>query len=316
MYFEVRTGKRGMKRRKGMTMVEMLGVMVVIAILSMIAIGGISAARDNANMTSVISDMRTYENSLKQVLMLHPEIMKYRPNKPAAAVETLLSYINEQMEEEWAFQLIGGGNSEGGGTITTNTGNGAVATSTIKRDAWGNAYCLYMYFDDRTTTYRAKTEDVTAGENLVESDSCMYIVIASPGKNSTGVGLGVDGNNFDATTKRLVDPTKCVNNTDGVDDIGLIIRILNGDVYACTFGTDKALLGKLSGIQWVFGVPDNNGGVVHDFNDSNTTSTITPTQGGSIDQFYDHSVIDSFGNKNLSWIGGLTPYTSKTTPGK
>jgi len=303
------------KARKGMTLVELLGVMVVIAILSVIAIGGISAARDNANITSVISDMRTYENSLKQVLMLHPEIMKFVPNKPANAVETVIGYINDQMEEEWAFQLIGGGQAEGGGTVTTNTGSGAVATSTIKRDAWGNSYCLYIYFDDKTTTYRGKCDDVTTGTNLVESDSCVYMVIASPGKNSTGMGLGVDGNNFDATTKRLVDPTKCVNNTDGVDDLGLIIRVLNGDVYSATFGTDKSLLGKMQGIQWVFGVPDQNGGIIHDFNDSNTSSTMVPTQGGSIDQFYDHSVIDSFGKNNLTWIGGGTPYTANTAPG-
>lgn len=295
---------KNVKKRKGMTLVELLGVMVVIAILSVIAIGGISAARDNANVTSVISDMRTFENSVKQMLMIHPEVMKFVYNKPANAAETMVKYLNEQTEEQWDFEFIGGGTDEFGTQITTNNNSGAIATTTIKRDAWGNAYTLYIYFDDLATTYRSKED----GVNLVNSDSCVYMVIASPGKNSTGVGLGADGNNYDAMSKKIVDPRKCVNNTDGVDDIGLIVRILNGDVYSATFGTDKTILGKLKGTQWVFGIPSTNGGVIHDFTQSDTSTVVQGCiQGGSVDQFYDYSALEAKGK--VTWVGGLSDVT-------
>lgn len=294
-------------RRKGMTLVELLGVMVVIAILSVIAIGGISAARDNANRTSVVSDVRTFENSIKQMLMIHPDIMKYNPEKPAHATDVIIGYLNDQVEEEWAFEPIAGTGA------TKNTKSGAVACTTIKRDAWGNAYCMYIYFDELATTYVDKD-----GTNLKDSDSCVYIVIASPGKNGTGVGSGITGNNFDVSTGKLVDPNKCVNNTDGIDDIGLIVRIRNGDVYSATFGTDKALLGELKGVQWIFGRPNaGTGGFVHDFTGPDGTEQVAGAgtagiaMGGSIDYFYDNSRIKSVndgltGGLKIKWIGHPT----------
>lgn len=270
------------KFKRGTTLVELLGVMVVIAILAAIAIGGISAARDTANVTSVISDMRTYENSIKQVLMLHPEIMKFRVDKTANSTELIIDYMNDQMEEQWKFEPL------------ANNNNGAIATSAMKRDAWGNAYCLYVYLDDMTTTY------VNAiGQPLIDNDSCVYIVIASAGKNGTGVGLGVGGINFDTTTKKIADPMACINNTDGVDDIGLIIRVLNGDVYSATFGTSKAVLGELKGVQWVFGKPSTNGGVLLDMLKA-SPSTIPYTYGGSLDRFYDTTMIP----EGTTFVGG------------
>lgn len=269
--------------KRGMTLVELLGVMVVLAILAGISIGGISAARDNANTTSIISDLRTYDSALKQVFMLHPEIMKFTADKPANAIEKVVTYVNEQMESNWRFEVLSGVN-----------GCGAVATSSIKRDAYGNAYTMYIYFDDKTPTYNRRD-----GTALVDSDSCVYIVIASPGKNSTGIGVGVNGDNYDATTKKIVNASLCVNNTDGIDDVGLICRILNGDTFSVTFGNDKAALGRLEKVQWCFGIPDATGGIVHDFA---VNTNITATNGGSIDQFYDN--ISMAALTTPCWVGG------------
>lgn len=259
-------GKK-LKRRVGTTMVELLGVMVVIAILAAIAIGGISAARDNANETSAQSDLRTYTTAVQQVAMLHPEIMKFTAQKPANAVDVLVGYINEQVEEKWKFETLAGATDSGG-----------VATSSIKRDSWGNPYGLYVYFDDKAPTYTDKD-----GVKLKNSDSCIYIAIVSAGKNATGGPVGSNGDNFDSETRKISSAAAMVNNTDGVDDIGVIIRVLNGDTYAATFGLDKTTLGKLN-VPWIYGVPSATGGICYDF--KNGVSK-TASAGGSLDQYYD-----------------------------
>lgn len=274
-----------MKKRVGTTMVELLGVMVVIAILAAIAIGGISAARDNANQTSAQSDIKTYTTAIQQVVMLHPEVMKFSATKPTNALRTLVGYINDQLEEQWQFEILP--EDVGGGA--TVVGSGGVATSTIKRDSWGNPYGLYIYMDDKTETYVDK-ENV----KLKESDSCLYIAIVSAGKNSTGGPVGHDGNNFDPSTRQISCAKEMVNNTDGADDIGVVIRILNGDIYTATFGLDKTTLGELRNIQWIFGVPDKNQGICFDYV---TEAEKTATTGGSIDRFYDNLQVEQSGQQ-------------------
>lgn len=280
--------KKPLQRRRGTTMVELLGVMVVIAILAAIAIGGIGAARDNANETSAQSDIKTYTTAIQQVVMIHPEVMKFTAladgsTKPANAIETLVGYINDQMEEQWKFEVLPGATLSGG-----------VATSTIKRDAWGNPYGLYIYMDEKATTYIGKDDQA-----LKEADSCVYMAIVSAGKNATGGPVGHDGNNFEADTRKIASASAMVNNTDGADDIGVIIRVLNGDIYTATFGLDKTILGSLKGIQWIFGVPSSTGGICFDYT---TESNKTATAGGSIDKYYDSLQIKTNGGKLFgSW---------------
>lgn len=260
--------KNKMRARRGMTLIELLGVMAVIAIISVIAVGGITAARDSANETSVQSDIRTYQTAIQQVLVQHPEVMKFTATNPANAADLFVEYFNSQVEEQWKFDRL-----------TTNIGSGGIATSSIKRDAWGNPYGLYIYFDDQAPLYKDKT-----GNALQDSDSCVYIVVASAGKNSTGGPVGADGTNFNADDRKIASAAAMVNNTDGVDDIGVIVRVLNGDVYTATFGLNKSTLGELEGIYWIFGVPSSEGGIGFDFE---AAASKKPTSGGSIDQYYD-----------------------------
>lgn len=255
------------QKHRGMTLIELLGVMAVIAIISVIAIGGITAARDSANETSVQSDIRTYQTAIQQALVQHPEIMKFVATNPADANEVLMGYINDQLEEQWQFEALAG-----------NTDAGGIATSSIKRDAWNNPYGLYVYYDDQTTKYTDR-----AGNPLQDSDSCVYIVVASAGKNSTGGPVGTDGNNLDADRK-IADASAMINNTDGVDDIGTIVRVLNGNVYTATYGLEKATLGRLKGQQWIYGVPSADGGDCFDFT---AAESKTATNGGSLDRYYD-----------------------------
>lgn len=266
------------KRRKGTNLIELLGVMAVIAIISVIAVGGITAARDSANETSVQSDIKVYQTAIQQVLMQHPEVMKFTAGKPANAVEVLVGYINDQLESQWKFSVLAGA-----------TDSGLVAGTDTKRDAWGNAYGLYVYFDDRAATYNDGN-----GAPLTDADSCVYMVVMSGGKNASGGPLGAAGDNYDATNRTLLSAAAGINNTDGKDDIGTIVRVLNSDVRTATFGQDSANLGKLKGIQWIFGVPSASGGICHDFE---SASNKTPSSGGSIDQFYDSLSVTNSGQK-------------------
>lgn len=266
------------KRRKGATLVELLGVMAVIAIISVIAIGGITAARDSANETSVQSDLRTFQTSIQQVLIQHPELMKFTATNPTNAADLIVTYLNEQMEEQWAFERLSG-----------NIDSGGIAGTSIKRDAWGNPYGLYVYFDTCTTTYTNRE-----GTPLKDTDSCVYIAVVSAGKNSTGGPTGINGGNINQDNRKLISASEMVNNTDGVDDLGVIVRVLNGDVYTATFGLDKTTLGSLEDIQWIYGKPSATGGICYDFV---AGANKIPMTAGSVDRYYDSLQVKSANQK-------------------
>ena len=260
--------------RRGSTLVELLGVMAVIAIISVIAVGGITAARDSANETSVQSDIRTFQTSIQQVLVQHPEIMKFTATNPTNAADLFVSYLNDQVEEQWAFERL-----------TGNADSGGIAGTSIKRDAWGNPYGLYIYFDTNATTYTTRE-----GTPLKDTDSCVNIAVVSAGKNSTGGPTGINGSNINQENRKLVSASEMVNNTDGVDDLGVIVRVLNGDVYTATFGLDKTTLGSLEDMQWIYGKPSATGGICYDFV---AGTPKTATTAGSVDKYYDNLQVDS-----------------------
>lgn len=258
------------KRKKGTNLIELIGVMVVIVIIAAIAVGGILAARDNAYLTSAQSDLKTYQTTIQQVLMSHPELAKYADNKPNNSIAKIVDLINEQLEEDWKFELL-----------PDATTSGAVAGSEIKRDPWNNPYGLYVYTNTNTTKYNDES-----GNPLKATDSSITFVVASAGKNSTGGPVGYNGDNYDATDRTISSASAMVNNSDGIDDIGVIIRTLNGNTRIATFGFESADLGKLEKVQWIYGVPNNTKtGICYDF--LSGMGEKTPSMGGSLNQYYD-----------------------------
>lgn len=277
---EVMQFRRRCRRRAGFTLVELIVVMFVMIILIGISVAAMASARDRANETSTLSDLKSFGDAVRQALMEHPEVMTYRSAKPAGACKKIVGYINDQFDDQWGFTIIDAdGESKSGG----------VGYTTIKRDAWGNAYSLYIYLDDHDTSYCDRD-----GVQQTVSNSCVYVVIASPGKNSTGVGQGYDGSNYSEGTYNLTAANAMVNNTDGVDDLGVICRIKDGEIQVAQFGTDGATLGRLKGVQWVFGVADAGRGVYHDFKatDQSSANNVTaPAIATSLDQYYNESAI-------------------------
>ena len=67
-----------LRRRPGMTMVELLGVMVVIGILGAIAIGGILSGTENARTTAVRTALQAYTDAFTNVSVYTPGIVNDR----------------------------------------------------------------------------------------------------------------------------------------------------------------------------------------------------------------------------------------------
>lgn len=173
--------------------------------------------------------------------------------------------------------------------------SGAIGYSTIKRDAWDMPYALYLYTDTNTTKYADKT-----GATLKDEASCLYLVIASAGKNSTGVGVGTTGDNISGEDNHIKAQGAMINNTDGVDDMGIIVRILNGDVYSATFGFEGATLGDLKGKNWIFGA--TNGTINGIYYDAAAQAPKTRvTEASSLDEYPNEAALASASAVIGSW---------------
>lgn len=280
------------KRRKGYTLLETMATIALVMILSAAAYGGISAGMDKANTSNTTSDIRTYGNAVQQMFIAHPEVMKYTKAKLPTSIEKIVGYVNDQLEEAWDFTMF-----------SDVDDSGAVAYSTQKRDAWGNPYGLYIYLDDVAAGVTESTNYLdSTGTALETTDSCIYIVIGSAGKGGTGMITGSDGSNIDFATKEATAATAAVNNTDGQDDIGVIVRLLNGDSYSATFGTSNSTLGELKKIQWIFGQAKS--GTYFDFTGTLTAITPTTVSGGSVDKYYDKNAIENDANVSTSGLIG------------
>lgn len=291
-----------MRSRKGFSLVELLIAVVVLGILSAMLIAAGTASQNKARVAVAMNDLDSFKNATYKMLMTHPDVMKYRDDKPSDSIKKIVGFINEEVDE--SFQL----------SMTSDHAkkSGACAYTTNLRDPWGNPYGVYIYTDTNTSGASDSTGAAipdhcityTGSDRnfLKESDSCVYIVFASAGKNGTGGPMGIDGANFNATTGRITAGANMINNSDGIDDLGLIVRILNGSTYTATFGSDTSTLGALKEVQWIYGVPHGTpAGICYDYK---TPKKMTASEGGSIDEFPDFNKATETGNAGA-------PYNAK-----
>lgn len=278
--------------RRGFSLVELLIAVVVLGILSAMVLAAGTASQNRARVGVAQNDLDSMKNAAYQALMANPKFMKYSDVTPGG-ISAIIDAINLELDEAWQFTPCGvalpeGATEEQKKAALSSLASGGVAYTKNQRDPWGSPYSLYVYTDDCTTGYNDAT-----GTPCGNSDSVVTVVIASAGRNGTGVGLGFDGTNVQAgsSTNALDLRTAMVNNTDGIDDMGVIIRNKNGQLLTASFGYDNATLGLLKGVQWVFGVRTSAGTGAPAFNGvyynylAATPGNVTPTKGGSIDQF-------------------------------
>lgn len=100
-----------LKRRSGMTMVELLGVMVVIAILASIAIGGVTSAQSRARDTSAMQALNGYKDAFTTVCVMNPGIIADRGNNwtdsttytSENGLKKVVTKMNELLDDELAM---------------------------------------------------------------------------------------------------------------------------------------------------------------------------------------------------------------------
>ena len=272
------------KARKGFSLVELLIAVVVLGILGAMLIAAGTAAQNKARVSVASNDIDSVRNAVYTAFMMKPQVMQYTDGT-ANWAQTVVNNINEELDENWQWELLPEVKNAANGAPSS----GPIAQTPRMRDPWNNPYTMYIYTDSFTTTYR----DETGTQNLPESDSVMYVVIASAGPNGTGVGMGYQGNiAVDATSGIAVDGSRAnmVNNTDGIDDLGVVIRIRNGSTSMATFGWGAAAMGDMANTQWVFCGHQGAGsytvtGKYTKKDGSSLTESNPFTSGSSLDQF-------------------------------
>lgn len=266
-------------RRKAFSLIELLVAVVVVGILVALSIVAGAAAQNKARLSVARNDLDSIKNSVYQALLAHPEVMKYRDDTSNWASE-LITFINSELDESWKLAPVPG--NEG------NAVSGGIAYTETYRDPWDSPYGVYAYTDSHASVYRDET-----GAQLSDSDSALYIVICSAGSNGTGGPLGFDGTNVTGGTSDIASSTAMVNNSDGIDDVGIVIRVLNGSTYFASFGFDDGDLGNMKDNQWIFGeVGGTQGGVYHDYQGESSPTGIT--YAGSLDHIPNKETLEEY----------------------
>ena len=279
--------KKFMKQaRKGFSLVELLIAVVVLGILGAMLLAAGTAAQTKARVAVASNDIDSVRNAVYTAFTMNTKFMQQKDTLDT--FKGVVEAVNAELDENWEWEPIGGSWPADGSTVKS----GAIAQTKVQRDPWGNPYTMYIYTDTHTTKY-ASARGTTVEDKykkLVDADSCIYMVIASAGPNGTGVGMGYDGANG-AGGPGTATAADCVNNTDGIDDIGVVIRLLNGSTSMATFGWSNAALGTLEFVNWYF-CGDNSGdvnGKWTEISDTNggavVTCTTNPTEGTSLDLF-------------------------------
>ena len=285
--------------RKGFSLVELLIAVVVLGILGAMLIAAGTAAQNKARVSVASNDIDSVRNAVYTAFMMKPQVMQYTDSTPNWA-KNVVDNINTELDENWQWELLDPTNP--------TPHSGPIAQTPRMRDPWNNPYTMYIYTDSYTTKY---VDENNAA--LPASDSVMYVVICSAGPNGTGVGTGETGSilveaGAVASAANIAD---MVNNTDGVDDLGVVIRIRNGSTTQATFGWEAAALGSLKDKQWIFCAKSGEGGAqVAGTYTRRTGSQLTGQAAGyavgtSLDRFPNKEMVDKNGSTETQ-LGNMT----------
>ena len=194
--------KEKIRRRSGMTMVELLGVMVVIAILSAIAIGGVTSAQNRARETTAMQALNGYKDAFTTVCVMNPGIITDRGNNwtdstsytSENGLKKVVTKMNELLDDELAMHW----DAE------------RKCYSSMGTDPWGGYYILTEYPMDPAGV--VNYYDPTAG-----------------GKGVMALAVWCTGNTDFTTGDAVTKETK-----------GVAMSYINGLINTVQQGIDKA----------------------------------------------------------------------------
>lgn len=150
------------KRRKGVTLVEIIIVIVIIAVLTGIGFWAGASAQESGKQSVALTDLRTFGTMATQMLYEHPQLMTASSITTADGEKILNKYLGEE-------STFSNGESE-------------------KTDAWGNPYEVMFSTADResgkqefyVTIYSAgKNGEITT--TSLDNDDCGIVVALSDG---------------------------------------------------------------------------------------------------------------------------------------
>lgn len=190
--------------KRGFTMIELIGAMVIIAILTVAGITAIATAISNSRMSATQTDLSGFQTPIEQFLLENPQMAK--SNDTGAIAAKLNEYLEGEMQFKVAPQT--GDNADDG--LDYNTVELSDSWQTKRLDAWDQPFRIYI-----DTAEHGATNGTDAAK-----DSEIRIFVVSNGKNSTTGTTTKTGNRY----------------LDGTDDMFLMVQLVNGQVSHGMYG--------------------------------------------------------------------------------
>lgn len=195
----VETKKEKKVNKRGFTMIELIGAMVIIAILTVAGITAIATAISNSRMSATQTDLSGFQTPIEQFLLENPQMAK------KTDVGEIAAALNEYLEGEMQFKAVPTDDANGTATVE--------GWQTKRMDAWDQEFRIVIVPDNH---------EATTGPNNAQ-DTELRIFVVSNGKNST--------------TADTAETTAGKNiNVDGDDDMFLMVQLVNGQVSHGMYG--------------------------------------------------------------------------------
>lgn len=204
------------RKKSGFSFIEFVLCVMLMAIFA--AVGWVSYAKitNDSHVAVTQSDLKSFEDTIKSMLMDNPQIAKVPTMYQDAMVYTLL---DEYFETEMKIDLKHSGDET---TVTTgastfadytelqsDTPEGAKTVATYRSDSWKTRYKIFV----NCTNLQATGDGLPAGSS---TDTEIRIFVICNGKN------------------QMTSPVTC--QVEAKDDLILMVEVVNGELSVGYYG--------------------------------------------------------------------------------
>ena len=202
--------------KRGFTMIELIGAMVIIAILTVAGITAIATAINNSRMSATQTDLSGFRTPIENFMLENPQMAKETDTTKIAAA------LNEYLEGEMQFISVPTEQCMDQDDVSGDAGDKDIDYSTpnagqwqVKRlDAWDQNFRIYIDTENKAATQ---------GSNDAKDTELRIFVISNGTNSTTGTGAAAtEGSRY----------------IDGDDDLFLCVQMVNGQVSSGYYGFD------------------------------------------------------------------------------